>query len=560
MKRIITTILIITVSCILFTLSAAADVNVDYNPDTQTLSVSGSCEDAAGKSVTLQILHPGKTEADLLAVPLTELKTVVYNIKETNCDSEGTYGFDSFKISGTSGYYGVRVCVNGQTPTYIEKGFLYVSPTFESDMTEAFNDESVSAKELADMLCDGSEALQLSEFASYDEARRTEIINLSSREAKSVRDITANVNIAVAVYKINNAADAGEVERITEDYGDYMSSQCCVYDIYKNSASDVKKEVAAIIAENKEYDSAGEFLRLFGDSSIFEAVYAMDSYLQLEEVLSDSQEWLDADFSSYFSCKNKKKAALDIIGKHYDDADELESAVKKAVKNAQNTTISGNGGGGGGGGGTVLAVPQKPVSEPMPPIVTPPPTDTASSFADMADAEWAVEAVEALSMAGVVNGISQTEFAPNSCVTREQFAKMIITAFGSVDMQKKAGFDDCPQSHWSSPYVAAAYEAGVVKGISDTEFGLGNNISRQDMAVMLYRMANIAGILPGDGKDVSFDDESSIAPYAAEAVMTMAKWGIISGMGDGTFAPEANATRAQAAKMIYGLMMKGGAK
>ena len=59
MKRIIATILIVTVSCILFTLSAVADVNVDYNPDTQTLCVSGSGEDAAGKSVTLQILHPG---------------------------------------------------------------------------------------------------------------------------------------------------------------------------------------------------------------------------------------------------------------------------------------------------------------------------------------------------------------------------------------------------------------------------------------------------------------------------------------------------------------------
>ena len=559
MKRIITTILIITVSCILFTLSAAADVNVDYNPDTQTLSVSGSCEDAAGKSVTLQILHPGKTEADLLAVPLTELKTVVYNIKETNCDSEGTYGFDSFKISGTSGYYGVRVCVNGQTPVYLEKGFLYVSPTFEAEMTETFNDEAVSAGELSDMLCGSSEVLHLFEFASYDEVQRTEIINLTSREAKSSKDITANVNIAVAVYKINNAADAGEVERITEDYGDYMASQCGVYNIYKNSDSDVKKEVAVIIAKNKEYKSSGEFLRLFGDSAIFETVYAMDNYLQLEEVLSDSQEWLNADFSSYFDCKNKKKAALEIIGKHYDDADELEAAVKKAVKNAQGTSSSGNkGNGGSGGGGSVIAVPQPQTPTSQVPGNTAP--DNTPVFEDMKDVAWATEAVNALNKAGVINGISQTSFAPNSYVTREQFAKMVITAFCSADMQKRASFTDCPDSHWSSPYVAAAYEAGVVKGISDTEFGLGKNISRQDMAVILYRMANNEGIVLYGDEAVVFDDETAIAPYAKEAVDAMAKCGIISGMGDGMFAPEANATRAQAAKMIYELMMKGGVR
>lgn len=558
MKRIVTTIIFIAVFSILFTFSALADVIINYNPDTLNLSVSGVFEDSVGKAVTLQIIKPGKTESDIMSVSSGELKTVIYNLKETKCNSEGIFSFQPFKINGTSGYYGVRVCVNGHEPLYFEKGFLHITPEFETHILSNFCDDSITAEELADILSDASVILDFSELSTYDEEQCVEITKLIKREANTTNDITINVNVALAVYKINNSYNTEEVNEILEYYGDYISPQCSVYDIYTNMDSEGKKAVANNIIKKRKYESSEEFVKFFGDNVVFTSIYTMDNYLQLEKVLDASEEWFGVDFSSYFNSKNKKKVALEIIGKQYDEIGKLERAIKNAVENAQDTSTSSNGNGGGGGnGGTVISIPQttSPVVD-IPSTVVPTP-DTKPMFDDMLDAQWAVEAVESLSEIGIINGVSQNKFAPNSLVTREQFIKMVIVAFGDVDMNKVSDFVDCPKEHWSSPYVASAYDAGIVNGVSDTKFGVGQNISRQDMAVMLYRAAKNAGILFDADSSVSFNDEENISPYAKEAVITMAKSGIISGMGDGNVAPLVSATRAQAAKMIYELIKEG---
>ena len=85
-------------------------------------------------------------------------------------------------------------------------------------------------------------------------------------------------------------------------------------------------------------------------------------------------------------------------------------------------------------------------------------------------------------------------------------------------------------------------------------------MSRQDMAVVIYRTAEKLG-LKISGEAESFADSSDISDYAKDAVKALTAKGIINGMGDGTFAPKATVTRAQAAKVIYGLIeLVGGGK
>ena len=150
--------------------------------------------------------------------------------------------------------------------------------------------------------------------------------------------------------------------------------------------------------------------------------------------------------------------------------------------------------------------------------------------------------------AGVVSGTSATTFEPTANVTRAQFVTMLAGLQGAdVSAYTTGKFADVPAEAWYAPYVNWAAENGVVYGISDTEFAPDAEISRQDMATMLYRYAQQFGIQLGTGNPaITFTDEADIADYALPAVEALQRAGVISGMPDGSFRPRDTATREQA--------------
>ena len=116
-------------------------------------------------------------------------------------------------------------------------------------------------------------------------------------------------------------------------------------------------------------------------------------------------------------------------------------------------------------------------------------------------------------------------------------------------------FTDVPVNHWARPYIAAAYRMGIVSGISDTEFGLEQPITRQDLAVLCDRALEKTGrrIQPVE-ETFSFIDADAIAVYAQESVDNMQRCGIINGLPDGGFHPQDAATRAESAKILCGIL------
>lgn len=237
------------------------------------------------------------------------------------------------------------------------------------------------------------------------------------------------------------------------------------------------------------------------------------------------------------------------------DTDEITVKVKKASS---------------GGGGTSATTPvlgtttpstsvtEAPEATEVPeateePTVDAPSTDVvvdpsgvATGFADVAElTPWAAADINALAAAGIVNGVSATEFNPTANVTREQFVKMIVGALGLDIIDTTVTFNDVDAKAYYAPYVATAVQNGIVKGVSDEWFGVGENITREDMATIIYRALGLTGTnLP------AFADAADIAGYAQPAVAELATLGVITGYEDGTFAPKANATRAEAAVVI----------
>ena len=134
---------------------------------------------------------------------------------------------------------------------------------------------------------------------------------------------------------------------------------------------------------------------------------------------------------------------------------------------------------------------------------------------------------------------------------------MVVTALGLNTIDARAAFGDVSDKDWFAPYIKAAVDNGIVSGQSDDKFGVGENITRQDMAVIL---ANALKYLDKttEGTGNSFKDASDVSDYAVNAVDTLSAAGIINGYEDGTFQPLNSANRAEAAKVIYGFLVAYG--
>ncbi len=232
------------------------------------------------------------------------------------------------------------------------------------------------------------------------------------------------------------------------------------------------------------------------------------------------------------------------------NAEEIKVAFDTAVANAPTDNGLGGAGGAGGAGGGAPAPNDREWSGEMEDNSAN--TATTVAFYDLGSVSWAKEAIEALSLKGIVAGTSQGYFEPNGLVTREQFAKMIVLASGKYNSLAVNEFTDIPAGDWSATYVASAKAAGFINGVGEGKFGYGRSITREDMAVMIYNVMKANGVT-FDANKTDFADYSEISDYAKEAVSALAAKGIINGMGDNKFAPKATATRAQAALLVYAI-------
>ena len=190
-------------------------------------------------------------------------------------------------------------------------------------------------------------------------------------------------------------------------------------------------------------------------------------------------------------------------------------------------------------------------------VTAPTPTPTPGTglpFTDVPADRWSYPYIKQLYDAGVVSGTSATTFEPTANVTRAQFVTMIAGLAGAdVSGYASGPFDDVQAGSWYAPYVNWAAASGIVSGTSATTFEPAAEISRQDMAVMLYNYAQQAGVQLDQTTVTPFTDEGSIAAYALPAVQALHSAGVISGMPDGSFQPQTTTTREQACVVLCAL-------
>lgn len=177
---------------------------------------------------------------------------------------------------------------------------------------------------------------------------------------------------------------------------------------------------------------------------------------------------------------------------------------------------------------------------------------------DISSSDWYYDAVKFAVEKGLFTGVSDSQFAPNNNMTRSMF----VTVLGRIAEQNginikgnnSVSFKDVVANTWYTDYVAWATANKIVSGYNETTFGVNDNITREQMAVILSNFAKYCNIKLEEGTVKTFGDSNKISDWALDSVNTVVAAGLINGYEDGSLRPQGNATRAEVAIILQGFM------
>ena len=179
--------------------------------------------------------------------------------------------------------------------------------------------------------------------------------------------------------------------------------------------------------------------------------------------------------------------------------------------------------------------------------------NTSVVYEDVKSKSWFRQAVDYAVSNGLMNGMTANTFEPNTTMSRAMLVTVLWRLEGSPDMDNNVPFTDLKQA-WYKDAVAWAYENGIVMGTSTDKFSPNGNITREQMAAILYRYSSYKGADVSARADLSsYPDSGRVHDYALEAFAWANAEGLITGTAEnGTtiLAPRASATRAQVATIL----------
>ena len=186
------------------------------------------------------------------------------------------------------------------------------------------------------------------------------------------------------------------------------------------------------------------------------------------------------------------------------------------------------------------------------------PVDSSTSslpYTDVSTGDWYYTAVQYVTDAGIMNGTKPTLFEPDTTTTRAMIVTMINRLEGSpvYEGEPKGApvFDDVGVGSWYYDAVRWAASEGIVAGYGNGYFGSEDTVTREDLAVILYRYAQYKGYDLTASRDLSaFTDAASVSDYAKEAMEWAVSTGLITGVKPDTLSPKTGADRAQVATML----------
>ncbi len=515
---------------------------ISYDYTNNAVTISGTVDKSAAH-VMLQVLAEGKNFEDLAANPADSTQ-VLYRYQQDITD--GTFSF-------TVGYDAIRA------DTYAAK---LVTDGVE-DAT-VFGVKLVSGEAYSSALSDLKKCADAQDVVGFKKCIETQSNELGF-------DLSLYRNLSDTEDALKPYMNYVRGQNLLPEQGnavirDFISFVLMAA-LEENKTANIKPYMAK--ASVGESEVAADFVELADTVEKQEYVTSkmvnktMETFSAFEDALKEGLILGEIRFASgYGGVKNvltKYGAVVGITGtasadvykamcgESYKDASALLTAYNKLNESSARPS-----GGSSNGGGSKLPTSMNATYPNE--TQTDMPAKFHTYFHDIDGVEWATESILALADMKIINGKSEGYFKPNDCITREEFAKILVCTLKY--QEEKYGdnmFSDVNEDDWFCPYVNIGYCKGLMKGVGDGKFGVGEVITRQDMVVMLYNALRSFGIVVPRGT-VTFEDKDEIADYAVKPVESLYEMGIINGVSETKFDALGTATRAQAAKVVYGFL------
>ena len=553
---------------------------IDY--DNEKITITGVTPALYGQNVSIVIYAPTETISGMADVenrlnpepqyPLDVTK--IKKIKNVTANLKGEFSVEFNLADLTAGYYMVSASGGGYKKAVSKDSELIYFENVNSINTVTIPAFNAATAETVESLIREKELLIGVDVAGDYEDNKDVINNLfesikeddypdgyGAGEMYKIQDTFSAISIFRDMYAASNPAEL--IEILEENAGilgiditdeDYTADKEAVAEIFLNIIKEGK--------DNSTYvpRSMLDTRKVFKQSMGIVTLNSADNE-GVSGVLETYGEILGLDMDAYDeACE---KYTVTGVNKGFvERAFKVASDVVKAYDDCIKFLKSQNSGGGGGGGGGFapsrpsqtekdeISIDKDIIEENLPKEEVP------QKFSDVQKEHWAYEAVQTLAETGIIDGFEDGTFQPNALVTREQFVKMLVEAGGYLNTDLTSQFGDVEAGRWSSSYIASAVSRGIVTGYEDGTFKPTATLTRQDAAVMSFRLANVMKKSVAKTDVLDFTDSDAVSAYAIEAVASLAGANIINGFENGSFSPMGTLTRAQAAKIIYGIIIK----
>lgn len=543
-------------------------IGTAYAYETPEISVT----DVTGDVITVS----GVAESDVLPVSLVILNPgyTLDSLSDGSYTSQ-TEAIQTFKaVYPVNGKFSFEVPMKDTTPegeggglytVYITEGETGYDPIsyrfyFQDVKTDVIKDLNLSSDITTDKVADAYEKYGLEDYDLYKNGNTSEIasalelIKADSKNDKYAED-TAAFDVILKKAALIAAYNASKTDILVDKdgylkYADIMGiTELSQWEDYTSSLN--KKGVEAfnkdLIAQ--DYESIEKINEKFRELIAYYGIinYKEGGFGHFDYFFGEYDDIYDKyDFKiSKIKPSNRNKIYKATLDTTTTDIADLAEDFNDLIDEYQSESSGSGGGGGGGSRGSGIAV--APTVEPGSYI------EPEIKFDDLGSAQWAHTAVMYLAEKGIVSGKAKNIFAPNDLVTRGEFLKMLTAALSITSPSEDAGFADT-DGHWSEKYVAAAVNAGIAKGMTDTAFEPDTTITREMGATFVKRALDYKTVVC-EADPSEFADHADISEYAREAVYSLKRAGIMSGVGNNSFNPKGNMTRAEAAKTIYSLII-----
>lgn len=512
------------------------------------ITSSGSISAKNGEEITIDVYYPNKTYTDLLNADIGDYTKILLRRDQSTVGESGKYEF-KFKVGDIpTGEYTVRISkTNAKSEQdVITEKLEYVNPNDYKAAVEALN-KAADVTELKNIIDTYSTALGIDLSAETDSDAILTVMLNSIKAEKLKSDDAASAQNCFNLSKLVAELNLRKTENINSKITVLDLSKCGLDGYYTKSYvnEDVQKNLTSRVS-GKNLESVQKLYGILGEQFVLAVVEKSGSTGAIKEIIDGFSKDIGASVSGF-----SERNLSELLGNNYSDFSALKTAIDTINSSGESSSSSG-GNRGGGSGGSIGGTKTYPTVVPD--------TDNKDIelnyyvFDDLDSVEWAREPICKLAEMGVLRGKEYRLFYPNDNITREEFVKMLTVAYKLNIENKTDKFTDVNADDWFMPYVAAALENGIVNGVSDDMFGTGQNITRQDLAVMAYNAALKNGVEFNTEDVQKFSDDDKISDYAKTAVYALKSQDIVNGIDGKNFAPQDTATRAEAAKILYALI------